>query len=394
MRTLIGSLSLVLVGALAHAKPEGAYRTSSATGHLTRPGATPFDDKKLAQIKVPAGFTVSVFAKDVKGARMMVQAPGGGPIYVSQPSEGSISVLTDGDNDGDADSVTPLVTGIKKVHGLAFGPDGALYAVALKDVHRIDTKTNAKKVVVSGLPDVGQHENRALGISPDGKLFVSIASNCNACNDPNTDMATMMVIELDGTKRRTFAKGLRDTIGFDWHPTTRQLWGMDHGVDWRGDDIPPEELNALTEGSDYGWPYCYLDKKPDPNFIDDPEGQTKAQYCAKTVAPSLTFTAHSAPIGFRFYTGTQFPERMRNGAFVAMHGSWNRKTPVGYDVQFIPFKDGQPAKAEPFASGWLAKDKRSVFGRPAGILVLADGSLLVSDDLNGVIYRIAYAANR
>jgi glucose/arabinose dehydrogenase len=386
-RSLIASVLLSFIH-VASAKPEGPYRTSSATGYLTRPNADKFSDDKVAKLKVPAGFAVSVFAKDVKGARMMVQAPNGGPIYVSQPSEGTISILTDADGDGVADAVTPLITGLKKVHGLAIAPDGALFAVALKEVYRIDPKTKAKKVVVTNLPDVGQHENRSIGISPDGKLFIAIASNCNSCVDPNDQMATMQVSELDGSKRRTFAKGLRDTIGFDWHPTSHQLWGMDHGVDWRGDEVPPEELNALTDGSDYGWPYCYLDKKPDPNLIDDPETETKDKYCAKTVAPTLTFAAHSAPISLRFYNKTMFPERYREGAFVSMHGSWNRKTPVGYDVQFVPFKDGKPTKAEPFVSGWLAPNKKSIFGRPAGLLVLADGSLLISDDLNGTIYRV------
>lgn len=378
---------LVALCSTAYAKPEGAYRTSHATGHLTRPNADKFSDDKLARLKAPPGFAVTVFAKDVKGARMMVQAPGGA-IYVSQPGEGRISILTDANNDGVADSALPFIDGMKKVHGLALGPDGMLYAVALKEIVRFDLKTKAKKPVAAGLPDVGQHENRSIGISPDGKLFVSIASNCNSCVDPNTEMATMQVMDLDGSKKKPFAKGLRDTIGFDWHPVTKQLWGMDHGVDWRGDDLPPEELNGLVEGSDYGWPYCYLDKRPDPNLIDDPETETKEQYCAKTTAPAVTFTAHSAPIGFRFYTGKAFPARYQNGAFVAMHGSWNRKTPVGYDVQFIPFVDGKPGKPEPFLRGWLAADKKAVFGRPAGLLVLADGSLLVSDDLNGVIYRV------
>lgn len=384
------SITLVLaLTAVAYAKPEGSYRTSQATGYLTRPTADKFTDDKLARLKVPAGFTITVYAKDVKGARMMVQAPNGGPVYVSQPSEGRISILADANADGVADSALAFIDGIKKVHGLAIGADGSLYAAALKDIHRIDLKTKAKRPVAADLPDVGQHENRSIGISPDGKLFVSIASNCNSCVDPNTDMATMQVMDLDGSKRKSFAKGLRDTIGFDWHPTTKLLWGMDHGVDWRGDDLPPEELNNIVEGSDYGWPYCYLDKKPDPNLIDDPETETKEAYCAKTSAPALTFTAHSAPIGFKFYGATKFPERYRNGAFVSMHGSWNRKTPVGYDVQFIPFKDGKPgAKAETFVTGWLAKDKKSIFGRPAGLLVLADGSLLISDDLNGVIYRV------
>lgn len=393
MKYAVGLVVIAGATALALASPNDEYRTSKpAQGTLTRPGTEAFTDAKLKQLKVPANFTVSVFAKDVKGARWMAQAPAGGPVYVSQPSAGSISILTDSDKDGDSDSTTTLVSGYKKPHGLALGRDGNLYFVAMKEVYKVDPKSKKATTVITGLPDVGQHENRVLALSDDNKLYVSIASNCNACVDPNPELATMLVFNADGSGKKIYAKGLRDTLGYDWHPTTGALWGMDHGTDWRGDELPAEELNVLVEGKHYGWPHCYMDRRPDDNFIGDPEGETKKAFCAKTEAPPVTLPAHSAPIGFTFYAGTQFPETYKNGAFVALHGSWNRKTPIGYDVQFIPFDaNGMPGKPEKFLSGFLAKNKKGTFGRPAGLLVLADGSLLISDDLNGVIYRVAYA---
>ena len=393
MSILVGTVlaSGIFAGGLpANAKPEGPYRTSQALGFLTRPGAVPYSDDHLKELKVPAGFRVSVFAKDVRGARMMVEDDAG-YLYVSSPSEGIIERLRDADGNGSAEERTVYLKGYNHPHGLALH-GGKLYFVALKEVFVADlAKPDAPpKKILEGLPDVGQHENRAIGISPDGKLYVMIAANCNSCDDPNPDLASMQVYDLDGKEKKTFAKGLRDTIGFDWQPGTNQLFGMDHGVDWHGDDLPPEELNSISEGKHYGFPYCFVDKKPDPNFIKDPDGETKEQFCSRTEAPVLKFTAHSAPIAFKFYAGAMFPADYKNSAFVAMHGSWNRKVPVGYEVLHILFDGNRPAHWEPFLSGFLAKNKKTEFGRPAGLLVRKDGSLLVSDDQNGVIYRVTY----
>jgi glucose/arabinose dehydrogenase len=222
-------------------------------------------------------------------------------------------------------------------------------------------------------------------------LYVSVGSPCNACSFENREYATILQIQPDGSSRVIFAEGLRNTIGWGWHPETGQMWGMDHGSDWRGDDQPPEELNLLNQGNNYGWPHCFADRQVDPYLASPPPGMTKAEFCAQSVGPALTYQAHSAPIGMVFYTGEQFPEMYRNDAFVAMRGSWNRQQPVGYKIVRIDFDEaGQPVAFEDFVTGWLIEDGQAQFGRVAGLLVLQDGSLLIAEDTNGMIYRVSY----
>jgi glucose/arabinose dehydrogenase len=248
-------------------------------------------------------------------------------------------------------------------------------------------------VLVGHLPQAGQHGNRTMAFGPDGLLYVSIGSLCNACGETDKENAAILQVQANGSSRIVFAKGLRNTLGFGWHPQTGEMWGMDQGSDWRGNDQPPEELNQLQKGANYGWPYCYAAKKVDPYLSVNPPGQTKAEFCAQTTAPALTYQAHSSPIGLVFYTGKLFPAAYRNDAFVAMRGSWNRQQPVGYKVVRIHFANGKPAGFEDFMTGFLIENGKAQFGRPAGLLVLQDGSLLVSDDTGGVIYRITHAGS-
>ncbi|RYZ81058.1 MAG: sorbosone dehydrogenase family protein, partial [Proteobacteria bacterium] len=253
----------------ASAQSEGPYRTSKATGYLAKPAQVQFDQELLKKIKVPEGFKVSVFAKDLDGPRMMVVDLDNN-VYVSRPNTGDILILRDTNKDGVADDRQVYVKDFDKVHGMAIsGP--LFYFVALKKVYVTNLKKEESKVttksavrtLIENLPDVGQHENRSMAIGPDGKIYISIASNCNSCLDPNKLMATMQVANLDGTEMKTFASGLRDTIGFDWHPDTKQMYGMDHGTDWLGDDLPREELNLLVQGKNYGWPFCWNEKNVD-----------------------------------------------------------------------------------------------------------------------------------
>ena len=200
--------------------------------------------------------------------------------------------------------------------------------------------------------------------------------------------ATMLRAELDGSARTIFASGLRNTIGFDWHPTTSVLWGMDHGTDWLGDDVPPEELNRLETGKNYGWPYCYADRQIDP-VIGDPPSTTKEAYCAMTAEPEITVQAHGAPIAFTFYDGTSFPVAYRDSAFVALRGSWNRTQATGYKIARLVFNDaGEPVDYEDFVTGFLIEDGTAQFARLAGVAVAPDGALLFSDDQNGIVYRV------
>jgi glucose/arabinose dehydrogenase len=273
---------------------------------------------------------------------------------------------------------------------------------------------------VSDLPDGGQHPNRTIGVGPDGKLYVSVGSTCNACPESNSEHATMLRLNLDGTPAqnppnpnhpmlardpmamispRVFASGLRNTLGFDWHPTTGQLWGSDHGSDGLGDDVPPDEINQIVEGTSYGWPYCWGDRQIDPTIDQPSRAMTKEAYCPKTAPPDATYQAHSAPIAFIFYRGTAFPEEYRGDAFVAFRGSWNRSQPTGYKVVRVSFDGGVPATAaggtavhDDFLSGFLIEGGAANFGRLAGLTVDGTGALLVSDDTNGVIYRVSHGA--
>ncbi len=362
----------------------------SVDRNVFRPEEIAASAELMTRLQAPAGFVVRPFAESAGEARMLVAR--GSFLYVTRPNPGDVLRLEDSDGDGVADDSSVVATGLPLVHGIVFRGDQVYLAT---DTQVLLASVDAggdfgvPTVIVDDLPDGGQHPRRTLGISPDDQLFISVGSSCDACEESNDEHATMLVAALDGTTRSTFATGLRNTIGFGWHPTTNQLWGMDHGSDWRGDDIPPEELNAIAEGSDYGWPYCYGARQPDPVIQDPPEG-SKADYCATTSAPALSTQAHNAPIGLAFYTGTSFPTEYQGDAFIAMRGSWNRLPPTGYKVVRLVFDDGVPQRFEDFVTGFLSPDGASTFGRPAGIAVAPDGSLFFSDDTSGVIYRVSY----
>lgn len=379
---------LLLLSTLAFGADKLPYRESKAAGNFMRP-AEAKPKNALAKLKVPEGFKVNVFAEGLGGPRMMVVTEDG-RVLVSRPKEGDVLSLRDSDGDGASDERKTIVSGLKRPHGMGLH-EGKLFLVAMKTVYTLNPKEGAKpSVLIDGLPDVGQHENRSIAISPQGELFVSIASTCNNCDDPTPKNASMLRFSLDGKNEKLFAQGLRDTIGFDWRPGTAELWGMDHGKDWNGDDMPMEELNLLQEGKHYGWPYCMAKKIPDDNLVDEPEGESKKEFCARSEAPVIGTTAHSAPIAMKFYSGGQFPEAYRGDAFVALHGSWNRKPPSGYKVARIRFENGKPTRFEDFLTGFLAASGKEQYGRPAGLAIDRDGSLLVSDDSAGVIYRVSY----
>jgi glucose/arabinose dehydrogenase len=361
--------------------------------NVFRPEEVAATPQLMARLRAPAGFVVRPFAEDVGEARMLVAR--GSHLYVTRPDPGDVVRLTDGDGDGSADQRTTVASGLPLVHGIVFRGSQVYLAtdkqVLLADVDA-DGGFEPPVAIIDDLPDGGQHPRRTLGISPDDQLFISVGSSCDACPESNPEHATMLRAALDGSSRSIFASGLRNTIGFAWHPTTRQLWGMDHGSDWRGDDLPPEELNAIVQDGDYGWPYCYGDRQVDPVIQDPPRG-TKQQYCAATRGPALSTQAHEAPIGLTFYTGTSFPAEYQGDAFIAMHGSWNRLPPTGYAIVRLDFDDGMPRRFDRFVTGFLSADGTSTFGRPAGIAVAPDGALLFSDDTSGVIYRVSYGAS-
>jgi glucose/arabinose dehydrogenase len=358
--------------------------------NVFRPEERPATAELAATLRAPSGFGITTFAAGVEDARML--ATRGPFVYVTRPEPGDVLRLEDSDGDGSADDTSTVASGLRLVHGIAFRGD-QVYLATPNEVllASVDASGNfgTPAVIIDDLPDGGQHPLRTLGISPQDQLFISVGSTCDACADSNPENATLLVAALDGSSRSTFATGLRNTIGFGWHPAAGQLWGMDHGSDWRGDDSPPEELNAIVQGADYGWPYCYGNRIVDP-VIQDPPDQTKAAYCADTEGPVISTQAHKAPIGLTFYSGTAFPPEYRDDAFIAMHGSWNRFPPTGYEIVRLVFEDGVPQRFEDFVTGFLIEDGAATFGRPAGIAVAPDGSLLFSDDTGGVIYRVRY----
>lgn len=345
-------------------------------------------------LKAPAGFHVNVFAKDLGKPRILI-AGAGGTVYATRREPGDIMLLRDTDGDGISDTQR-IVVRRPQLHGLALHESKA-YFVGVNDVFTADVRadgmfTNTTRIV-DDLPEAGQHADRTIVYGPDGWLYLSIGSTCNACDETSRENATMVRMSADGKYRKVFASGLRNTIGYAFRPGSTDLFGFDHGIDWLGDDQQGEELNLIQDGKQYGWPYIYGRGGRNPQD-EPPGGISMDEWARLSTEPLLLYTAHAAPMQMVFYTGSQFPQEFRGDAFAAMHGSWNRRTPSGYEVVRVHFENGRPVSIEPFLTGFLDGQKTSAIGRPFGVAVASDGALLVGDDANGVIYRVAYSAER
>jgi Raf kinase inhibitor-like YbhB/YbcL family protein len=350
--------------------------------------------ERIAQLKVPEGFTVKPFAQGLGNTRVIAVSDKGF-IYVSRREEGDVLLLKDENGDGKADGPPIQVAARAQTHGLAI-KDDKLYLVTVKEVFVGDIKDDGTlgplKMIIGDLPDSGQHPNRVMAFGPDGMLYISIGSTCNVCNESNAENATIVRASPDGKSRTIFASGLRNTIGFDWNTGTGELWGLDHGIDFLGDEVQPEELNKLELGKQYGWPHVY--GKGDIYPQSTPVGGiTKEQWRDQSVPMVIGYTAHAAPMQFKFYSGKSFPAEFAGDAFATMRGSWNRNPASGYEIVRIHFENGEPKKFEPFLTGFLTNGGKAHFARPVGLAVAKDGSLLMADDANGVIYRIAYTGN-
>ncbi len=360
-------------------------------GHVLEPKKLAPKDivKKLA---VPKGFEINVFAEGLVNPRMIAVADNGN-VYVTRRDVGDVIKLNDTDKDGVADK-QEVVANRPGMHGIAI--DGnTVYLVTVNDIYKATIQADGKfsplERFVDDLPDGGQHPNRTLAVGPDGKLYVSVGSTCNACDETNPESATLLEMNTDGTGRKIFASGLRNTIGFAFEPTSRELWGMDHGIDWLGDNEQHEELNRIVKGKQYGWPYIYDNGKFNPQ--DEPPGDISlAEWARRSINPVGFYTPHAAPMQMTFYTGKRFPQDYLGDAFIAFRGSWNRKPPAGYEVTRVQFENGEPKKLEPFVQGFLSRENNNWvhYGRLAGLAETKDGALLFSDDTNGVIYRVAY----
>jgi len=369
--------------------PDAPLDTSAnvqITGHILKPQQLPAPD--VSQLTVPAGFEVTKAAEGLGNARIIVVNTDGS-IYVTRRDEGDVLLLRD---DGNGGLLPPVRAASRSgLHGLAIYQDVA-YLATPHEVFRADILADGTfgplDMIIHDLPDAGQHNTRTLQVGPDGMLYISVGSTCNECNEPNPENATILRATLDGKQRAIWASGLRDTIGWGWHPQTGELWGMDQGMDWLGDDYPPEELNKIERGKRYGWPYFWGDNKVNPH-LDPPGKLSKAEWQKVSVPMALGYRPHSAPMQLSFYDGAQFPVEYRGDAFVSMRGSWNRKPPAGYEVVRIRFQNGQPKSIEPFVSGFVTD--QGEYGRLCGNAIAADGSLLFSDDRNGVLYRVSYS---
>lgn len=349
----------------------------------------------IQEIKLPPGFTIDVYSDDVPNARQMALSPKG-ILYVGTRNEGNVYAVVDQNRDGRADKVHTIARGLRMPSGVAFR-DGALYVAEVSRVLRwdgIDDKVaNPPKpaVVSDAFPRDRHHGWKFIAFGPDGMLYVPVGAPCNVCEGDKPIYATLTRLKVGpdgkGGQPEIFASGIRNTVGFDWHPQTRELWLAENGRDWLGNDNPPDELNrAEKPGLHFGFPYCHGGDTPDPEF-------GKKRGCDQFVKPAIKLGPHVAAIGMRFYTGTMFPAAYRNLAFIAEHGSWNRDQPLGYRITTVKVDGARASSYETFAEGWLRKNGKA-WGRPADVLVMPDGALLVSDDEAGAIYRIAYTGER
>jgi glucose/arabinose dehydrogenase len=360
---------------------------SKLAPHASPLTVTPLEKIAVDKLKVPNGFKVEVWAHGMPGARMMARGDKG-TIFIGTRVIGKVYAVTDKDGKR---THKVIAEGLKQPNGIAF-KDGKLYVITIDQALRFDgieDKLDAPQPTDIGeaikLPPSTHHNWKFAAVGPDNKLYISIGSPCNIC-EINTGMHGLIRRQnLDGSNIEIVARGVRNSVGFDWHPQTKELWFTDNGRDWAGDTGPEEELNRVAAnnvGGFFGFPYCHANGVPDPDI-------KKPNPCAGVTLPAATLGPHAAALGIRFYTGSMFPAAYRNTAFIARRGSWNRSKKFGYDVVQAKIK-GSKATITPFLTGFLEQQSDTFWGRPVDVLVMPDGALLVSDEQNGAIYRISY----
>jgi glucose/arabinose dehydrogenase len=332
---------------------------------------------------VPPGFAATVFARDLQAPRFMAVGPDG-TVYVAEQA-GRVSALPDADHDGVADSRITVADGLRGPSSvvaltdtLLVGETGQVTEITLGPDHG----ARGQRALIPDLPTDGVHTTKTVLLGPDGQIYLAMGSSCNVCVESDPARAAVSVYGRDGSRGRVFATGLRNAVGLAVNPWTQAVWATNNGRDLLGDSVPPETVYALADGADYGWPRCHAGTVVDPDFGG-------ATGCRGVAAPLVTFQAHLAPLGLAFYQDGPFPAPYNNSLYVAFHGSWNRSEKVGYKVMRVPLQGGAVAgPPEDFVSGFLTGETAA--GRPVGVTVAADGSLLVSDDKVGVIYRVAW----
>jgi glucose/arabinose dehydrogenase len=394
MLMVIRALAAIAVfgaAACSSATPDATARPSDeTTSAAARPSGDTTSGRAAAldgRLSAPTGFKVDYFAKNLGGVRFMAVAPDGA-VYASQPGKGRVVRLPDANHDGVADSVIVVVSGLNQPHGLAFHK-GALYVANTDGVVRValgpDGVATGAPVYVNHYAGGGGHWTRTIVFGADSAMYVSVGSSCNVCVEKSSDRAAVLRFNEDGSGKRVYASGLRNAVGLAVNPQTGALWAAQNERDDlrpSHENLPPEEINILQDGGDYGWPYCYGNRVPNPEYNDSAR-------CARTIPPALELQAHSAPLGVTFLDrATMFPSDYRGDLLVAYHGSWNRDTPTGAKVVRVHVVGGAPVSAEDFVTGWQQPDG-SRWGRPVDVVVAADGSVLVSDDASGSIYRVS-----
>ena len=378
-------MKILLVVIIAAGASYGLFKNASSE---YMEGNIAAEDLPLDQIKLPKGFEISIYA-EVPNARSMALSDNG-VLFVGNRSEDNVYAVVDENKDFKADKVLLVDEGLKMPNGVAFR-DGDLYVA---EVSRILKYSNIEadlnnppdpEVIYDAYPTETHHGWKYIAFGPDGKLYVPVGAPCNICERTDNPLyAGISRIDVDNPKPELVASGVRNTVGFDWDPNTGDLWFTDNGRDMMGDDIPPCELNHInTVGSHFGYPYCHGGDILDPEF-----GTGKD--CADYEYPAWNFGAHTAPLGMTFYTGKQFPSSYENAILVAQHGSWNRSKKSGYKVVLLNHDGDKASEEQVFAEGWLDDASQEAWGRPVDVLNLPDGSVLISDDYAGVIYRVAY----
>jgi glucose/arabinose dehydrogenase len=350
---------------------------------------TPAQSKQelpLHQITLPPGFVIRIYADNVPNARSMTLSPAG-TLFVGTRSAGNVYAIVDRNRDNQADEVVTLARGMNMPNGVAFR-DGALYVAEVNRILRFEDiearlHNPPQPVVVNDrFPSDRHHGWKFIRFGSDGWLYAPVGAPCNVCERRDERYASILRLQPDGSGLEVFAHGVRNTVGFDWHPQTQELWFTDNGRDMLGDDVPPDELNRAPQpGLHFGFPYCHGGDIPDPEV-------GKERRCGDFTPPAQKLGPHVAALGMRFYTGTMFPAPYQQQVFIAEHGSWNRSTPIGYRVTHVRLENNRAVRYEVFAEGWLQSGR--AWGRPADVQEMPDGALLVSDDQAGVIYRISY----
>jgi len=384
-KILVVSISLISVLLLPSCNHKN-NQAVSVSGAVSQDNDSLFKKYNLGNIKIPEGFSINVYA-EINSARSLCVSPAG-TVFVGTSEGGKVYAIKDENHDGKADSVYVVASGLNVPNGVAF-KDGNLFIGTISTIYRLDNIESrldnppAPVIVYDKYPKDEHHGPKFIAFGPDGKLYVPVGAPCNIC-EPPPPYASMTRINPDGTGFEIFATGIRNSVGFDWNPINKQLWFTDNGRDMLGDDIPSDELNnAPNAGMNFGYPYCHEGDILDPEF-------GKGRNCSDYTPPVKKLGAHVASLGMRFYKGNSFPPDFKNAVFIAEHGSWNRTVPIGYRVVVAKMdSSGNLSDPIPFAEGWL-QNTTSVNGRPVDVQALPDGSLLVSDDYKGAIYRISY----